>query len=311
MALPLYQGDPEVISKLATYARDRGLTGPEMQAKFDEGLKTFVEWFNDVFLKHLHRPVPIINGNFMYPVNQHGRTSGAEFSTADSYFMDMWKLVSGSVIWTAGAGFSLNGVLKQYIEVVPTDLYNETLPVNINVGGFDYARLLTFPYDVEETDSETAGAVTITVGYEEKNSVLCETAVTHVPYISLATSSAATIRYIYSLMPSRSYPEQLNLCHRYLWRTHAGGGMVYLPAFSPVDTETIRFNIYFPTTMRTTPEITINSIRDTATGGAVTFSSFYPARTPSALEAFYAIVSAPHLDTNRRYQFDFSFSAEM
>ena len=47
MAMTQYNGDPEVISKLGTTPQERGLTTEQFKAKFDEGLKAFVEWFND------------------------------------------------------------------------------------------------------------------------------------------------------------------------------------------------------------------------------------------------------------------------
>lgn len=46
MAMTPYTGDPEVIAKLGTTPQERGLTPDQFKAKFDEGLKAFVEWFN-------------------------------------------------------------------------------------------------------------------------------------------------------------------------------------------------------------------------------------------------------------------------
>ena len=46
MAMTPYGGDPLVISKLGTTPQERGLETQEFKAKFDEGLKGFVEWFN-------------------------------------------------------------------------------------------------------------------------------------------------------------------------------------------------------------------------------------------------------------------------
>lgn len=47
MAMTPYSGDPNVISKLGTTPQERGLTTEQFKAKFDEGLKEFVTWFND------------------------------------------------------------------------------------------------------------------------------------------------------------------------------------------------------------------------------------------------------------------------
>jgi hypothetical protein len=46
MAMTPYGGDPLVISKLGTTPQERGLNTEQFKAKFDEGLKEFVTWFN-------------------------------------------------------------------------------------------------------------------------------------------------------------------------------------------------------------------------------------------------------------------------
>jgi hypothetical protein len=46
MAMTSYSGDTSVIGKLGTTPQERGLTTQQFKDKFDEGLKTFVEWFN-------------------------------------------------------------------------------------------------------------------------------------------------------------------------------------------------------------------------------------------------------------------------
>ena len=48
MAMTPYSGDTSIIGKLGTTPQERGLTTQQFKDKFDEGLKTFVEWFNDV-----------------------------------------------------------------------------------------------------------------------------------------------------------------------------------------------------------------------------------------------------------------------
>lgn len=41
-----YDGNTTIISTIGTNPAERGLTTEQFKAKFDEGLKTFVEWFN-------------------------------------------------------------------------------------------------------------------------------------------------------------------------------------------------------------------------------------------------------------------------
>jgi hypothetical protein len=47
MAMTEYTGETEIIGKLGTNPQQRGLTTQQFKDKFDEGLKGFVEWFND------------------------------------------------------------------------------------------------------------------------------------------------------------------------------------------------------------------------------------------------------------------------
>ena len=47
MAMTEYTGETEIIGKLGTNPKQRGLTTQQFKDAFDEGLKRFVEWFND------------------------------------------------------------------------------------------------------------------------------------------------------------------------------------------------------------------------------------------------------------------------
>jgi predicted house-cleaning noncanonical NTP pyrophosphatase (MazG superfamily) len=47
MPMTTYTGETEIITNLGTTPAERGLETDEFKAKFDEGLKAFVEWFND------------------------------------------------------------------------------------------------------------------------------------------------------------------------------------------------------------------------------------------------------------------------
>ncbi len=42
-----YDGNVEIITNIGTSPDERGLTTDQFKAKFDEGLKSFVEWFNN------------------------------------------------------------------------------------------------------------------------------------------------------------------------------------------------------------------------------------------------------------------------
>lgn len=47
MAMTPYTASVEIITNLGTTPQERGLTADQFKAKFDEGLKNFVAWFND------------------------------------------------------------------------------------------------------------------------------------------------------------------------------------------------------------------------------------------------------------------------
>jgi hypothetical protein len=46
MPMTQYTGDTDIIANVGTTPQERGLTTDEFKAKFDEGLKAFVSWFN-------------------------------------------------------------------------------------------------------------------------------------------------------------------------------------------------------------------------------------------------------------------------
>jgi len=57
-----YSGDVEIITNIGTTPQERMLETDEFKAKFDEGLKAFVTWFNDThkteFDAHLADEMP-------------------------------------------------------------------------------------------------------------------------------------------------------------------------------------------------------------------------------------------------------------
>ena len=47
MPMTEYDGNVEIITNIGTTPDERGLSTDQFKAKFDEGLKAFVTWFND------------------------------------------------------------------------------------------------------------------------------------------------------------------------------------------------------------------------------------------------------------------------
>jgi hypothetical protein len=93
-----------------------------MQAKFDEGLKTFVEWFNGTFVPGAQESVRgatgpniLANCEFTAPVNQRGQTSytdvyGGKY-TIDRWFGDTpWGMVRANVTLLPATGIEVKSV---------------------------------------------------------------------------------------------------------------------------------------------------------------------------------------------------------
>jgi hypothetical protein len=108
MAMTTYIGGTEVITNIGTTPQERGLTTDEFKAKFDEGLKAFVTWFNTTHKTEFDALVTnnantsnpknkIINGNFN--INQRV-VSGTVVLTAGQYGHDRWKAGSSGCTYT-------------------------------------------------------------------------------------------------------------------------------------------------------------------------------------------------------------------
>lgn len=66
MSMTQYTGNTEIITNIGTTPQERGLTTDQFKAKFDEALKAFVLWFNNIHLvegnAHLANIVTDSNG---------------------------------------------------------------------------------------------------------------------------------------------------------------------------------------------------------------------------------------------------------
>ncbi len=118
MAMTPYSGDTSVIGKLGTTPQERGLTTQRFKDKFDEGLKTFVEWFNEThngeITSHMadytsahggtyHKNI-LHNWYFRNPINQRRFTH----SSNAGYTIDRWQLVaSGHAVEVVPDGIKL------------------------------------------------------------------------------------------------------------------------------------------------------------------------------------------------------------
>lgn len=81
MAMTQYDGNVEIITNIGTTPNERGLTTEQFKAKFDEGLKTFVEWFNDTHKTEFDAlaadttKMPLTGGTFTGIVTANSNTS--------------------------------------------------------------------------------------------------------------------------------------------------------------------------------------------------------------------------------------------
>jgi hypothetical protein len=108
MAMTSYTGETEIITNIGTTPDERGLSTDEFKAKFDEGLKAFVAWFNSTHKTEFDALVTnsantsnpknkIINGNFN--INQRV-VSGTVTLSAGQYGHDRWKAGASGCTYT-------------------------------------------------------------------------------------------------------------------------------------------------------------------------------------------------------------------
>lgn len=174
------------------------------------------------------------NWYFGRPVNQRG-VSGT-VSTA-GYFLDGWKLVSGSV--TIGSdGITLNGTMTQVLEDTP--------------GGTVTASALTAAGSITEvvpTYNSASKTLTVTASGKKLLAVKLELGTEQ----TLAHQDANG-NWVLNEIPD--YGEQLRRCRRYFYRRHLDGqylGFGYGMAFT---SSRLRMYIPLPVTMRTGPSVT-------------------------------------------------------
>lgn len=156
------------------------------------------------------------NSDFTNPVNQRG-VSGT-ISTA-GYFIDRWKLVSGTVQITA-EGLVLNGTISQILEnPAGTDV---TASASAGTASYDNST---------KTFTLTGTGQTITWAKLEKGSVAT-------PYVP------------------KGYGAELAECLRYYWKSEMPVN-IFKTTATPGDY--YRSTVYFPVPMRIVPTVTILS----------------------------------------------------
>ncbi|MCI6177002.1 hypothetical protein MR772_10820 [bacterium] len=237
------------------------LTGlPEQVDKLDH---TAQEIDNAVDLApQLSNPNLLDNWYFAYPVNQRNVSGTID---AVGYFLDRWKLVSGSV--TIGSnGITLNGTIAQILETA--------------VGTDVTASALT-----------TEGVVVASYDNNSKTISLTGTGQTFVA-AKLELCSTQTLAHqengVWVLNEIPNYGEQLARCKRYFWRSWTGERNVQKSILGVVFGNNHRITGFdYPVEMRTKPSITVYGL--TGAGKVTEFAS----------DADYGPASPGYWDTQR------------
>ena len=211
----------------------------------------------------LSSPNLLDNWYFAHPVNQRNVSGTID---AVGYFLDRWKLVSGSV--TIGSnGITLNGTIVQILETA--------------VGTDVTASALT-----------TEGVVVASYDNNSKTISLTGTGQTFVA-AKLELGSQQTLahqdadgNWVLNEIPD--YGEQLRRCQRYFWRSWTGDRNTHNSILGVVFGNNHRITGFdYPVEMRTKPSITVYGL--TGAGKVTEFTS----------DADYGPASPAYWDTQR------------
>lgn len=169
----------------------------------------------------ISNPNLLINGDFK--INQRGQTT---YSTANSYTVDRWKLVSGTLTVTE-TGIKLNGTITQILEKIPTE---KCCPFVKTTGteGIEYTY--------------SNGVFTI-IGYN-----------VDILWAKLEVGSVSTA------FSPKTQQQELADCQRYYIKL--GGKSYWRPFGNVVISNSTDFDLYipFPTTMRAMPTLTYSGL---------------------------------------------------
>ena len=180
----------------------------------------------------LSNPNLLDNWYFAYPVNQRNVSGTID---AVGYFLDRWKLVSGSV--TIGSnGITLNGTIVQILETaVGTDVTASALTTEgVVVASYD---------NNSKTISLTGAGQTFVAAKLE----LCST-----------QTLAHQENGVWVLNEIPDYGEQLRRCQRYFWRSWTGDRNTHNSILGVVFGNNHRITGFdYPVEMRTKPSITV------------------------------------------------------
>jgi hypothetical protein len=185
MAMTPYSGETSIISGLGTSPQERGLTTQQFKDKFDEGLKAFVEWFNET---HVAEANTYLNPTIHRTIFR-GKNLGTSLTTAqrtaiqNGTFENLWLgdyWVINDVTWRiVDFNYWYNcgdtAFTNNHLVVMPdTALYIAQMNVeNVTTGGYVGSEMYT-------TNLEEAKTIV--------NSAFGSAVLTHREYLTNAVS---------------------------------------------------------------------------------------------------------------------------
>lgn len=256
-------------------------------------------------------PYSVFNGsnpnlldNPWFTVNQRGASS----YTTNGYCVDRWYNNGATGVAVSSNGISLtfpnNGYADFHQRVddsVAQFLDGKDVTFSVNIDGTIYST--SFTYDYSEDGS--FGTITIDTGvtFEVRN---ITTATTRLRPRILSNASGKTISNIRAMKLEKgtvstlamdtapNYQQELAKCQRYFVRVKTNNAYGALSGVGRVGSTTdARFPIYFPTTMRTSPTITVNGnimTHDDTDGSTNNSAITLGQNTPSAFLGNWAVI---------------------
>jgi hypothetical protein len=242
MPMTEYDGNVEIITNIGTTPDERGLSTDEFKAKFDEGLKAFVTWFNDTHktefdaittsITNTSNPKnKIINGNFN--INQRV-VSGTVTLAAGAYGHDRWKAGASGCTYTFATVEGVTtltitaGSLQQVIEGSAFKTGTHTLSWT----GTAQGKIGAGSYGASGTTGTATGGTNLTIEFNTGTLSL----------VQFEEGSNATT------FEQRPFALELLMCQRYYEKSYSYGTAIGNTAVSEAYVGYIKstYDFYFP-----------------------------------------------------------------
>lgn len=252
------------------------------------------------------------NWDLRNPINQRQYTVGTDYTLANEYFIDRWKLSgSAALLSTEAIRVYSNSSILQLFE---RNLKGRTCTITIKRKGhstYDKA-VLSFPSDTGASYADITSRITVTLGID---SGVCyfkfniTGLATDIECVKLELGTNSTLH----LDPPMDWAVELPKCKRFY--IHNGTALPYSVGYN--STSNIIYTLYPPVPMRVIPSIIINNMSNliymsgvgayTPTSMAISGSSKKEAVILSVNGSFGSYSNPTFSDNNNR----FSLSADL